>query len=496
MKFFISFILLLSSQSLFAQGNCSYLFIGIQAVTSLVQDVAKVQTSRFDPKFCQAFKDCGSFQSEKKKAEFIKQNNSKFLTLESRLAEAEKNLSVAKTEYEKLMKGTNEDALKALPYSHWISSLQNYISDTQKLNQTFKDFLKDPKSSLESVDTYDAFKDVPTLEVSQSRVKSAMAMLDSTPYIKTNNLYLDSYKKKIEDAQAATPPNLKIVKDYENSISYILKENKELEAKQKSLKDYLANPKTVPFPAPLLPKPYKSLTEKKDPCREAEMYYQEALSSANDHKSGHCGMTPSEMAAISFYTNSGYGCMNSYLRTKDEPFRNLDLLTQSLNSGLGKLPSYKGLVRRGGNLPDSLKSQHAKGSIVDYKAYTSTSTSDGFADSDDLFMIYSKNGKPIMSFSVHDDEFEVLFKEGTKFKILDVQPKGDKTFYIMKEVGTGSPSEEAKADAQLLSSIKSLPTKEYEGDGNKNKNPDKWSCPLDEKASIPKMIQQKKAPRF
>ena len=493
MKFFIFIILLISSHSLFAQGSCNYIVISAQAL-SLVQDVAKVQTSRFDPKFCQAFKDCGSFGYQKTIKDFLKENVDKLSTLDSKIEEAQQNMSIAKAEYEKLTKGSNEDAIKALAYTHWMYALEAHIKKNERLNTTYKNYVKDPKSSIDIIELYDAFSASPTLEKSQLKVNSIISDFDYTQRIKGMNGYLDEYQKKIDAAKAASPPDLKKVKYYEDDMNVMKVRIQSYEAYQKKMKDFLANPKTTPFPYELVPKPKEStLTHayKSDPCAEAEMYYQSSLRYAKSNMSGHCGMTPAELAAINYYANSGYGCMNSYLRVKEEPYRDLDLLTQALNSALAKLPSYKGLVRRGGNLPASVKTQHTKGSVIEYKAYTSTSTSNGFKESD-LFMIYSKNGKPIMSFSPHEGEFEVLFKEGTKFKILDVQPKGHKTYYVMKEVGTGTPAEEAKADAQLMSSITSLPTEEFKGD----KNSDKWACPIDEKASIPKMIQQKKAPRF
>jgi NAD:arginine ADP-ribosyltransferase len=195
-------------------------------------------------------------------------------------------------------------------------------------------------------------------------------------------------------------------------------------------------------------------------------------------KFGTCGLSEEEMVALYFYTATGFECMNNYLREpgpKDAPPQ---YLVSTLNKALSKLPSYKGLVRRGANLPGFAIAQHKKGEVVEYKAFTSSSTGGGFYLQDN-FLIYSSSGKPIMGLAANWTENEVLFATGAKFKVLEVFKKKNKNYYIMKEVA------ETVTDQEILNLVKetklSMP------------KPDHWECPQDS-VGLPASIPQLNSP--
>ena len=83
------------------------------------------------------------------------------------------------------------------------------------------------------------------------------------------------------------------------------------------------------------------------------------------------------------------------------------------------MPSYQGKVWRDVDFPDSVLSSYVVGGIVVEKGFSSSSYSDErFKKLPHRLLIHSKRGKIIQSLSVLPNEDEVLFKSGTKFKVL------------------------------------------------------------------------------
>ena len=151
---------------------------------------------------------------------------------------------------------------------------------------------------------------------------------------------------------------------------------------------------------------------------------------------GHqnCGLSVAEELSIIWYCGSGYGSLNGALRSTDpaviekfKPFKD------TLNEALKKLSPYGGYTVRGSNLPKSIRDQHTVGNIVKYSAFTSTSLTRGFGSSD-MFVIKSKTGHYVGSYSGAYHENEVLFASDTKFKILSVDKVDGANQYIMEEV--------------------------------------------------------------
>lgn len=166
-----------------------------------------------------------------------------------------------------------------------------------------------------------------------------------------------------------------------------------------------------------------------------------------------CGLTPAEFAILRYYTNHGYGCINAQLRAANilhsEPF------IQALNNGLGKIPNFVGFVNRGANLPNAVIEQHQVGAVLEYPSFTSTSLGSGFGGNV-KYKIFSKTGKPVMAFSGHKGEREILFRAPTRFKVLSKTP-GTPAFIVMKEVTPGlSAAQEAEEDQDFLNRYKDL----------------------------------------
>ncbi len=151
---------------------------------------------------------------------------------------------------------------------------------------------------------------------------------------------------------------------------------------------------------------------------------------------GHqnCGLSVAEELSIIWYCGNGYGSLNGALRSTDpaviekfKPFKD------TLNEALKKLSPFDGYTVRGSNLPKSIRDQHTVGNIVKYSAFTSTSLTRG-AGGDDRFVIKSKTGHYVGSYSPFYHENEVLFASDTKFKILSVDKVDGANQYIMEEV--------------------------------------------------------------
>ena len=147
---------------------------------------------------------------------------------------------------------------------------------------------------------------------------------------------------------------------------------------------------------------------------------------------------------MNYYTGDGYRTVNSTLRRASKQTDAVDKVEVEdikdgfvpiLNKGLERLRVYKGKVVRGATLPPEELKKHVVGAVVVYRAYTSTSISNGFGGLHQ-FVIHSKTGRYIDPFSASGGEREVLFKPGTAFKVLSVTKRKDgSTLFVLDEVG-------------------------------------------------------------
>lgn len=137
----------------------------------------------------------------------------------------------------------------------------------------------------------------------------------------------------------------------------------------------------------------------------------------------NCGLTEAEGAAIYDYTNSIYRNLNAALRSRSvDP--DLEAFATTLDHALDKLANFNGVVRRGTSLAPEARAKYFAGATVLEPAYTSTSIKKQF-QGDDQFEIQSATGKYIAPLSANHSEEEVLFRRGTKFKVLKVETDSD-----------------------------------------------------------------------
>jgi len=151
-------------------------------------------------------------------------------------------------------------------------------------------------------------------------------------------------------------------------------------------------------------------------------------------------LTPKEYLAILFYSASGSKHTNGILASGDKAdVAAIQPLLTLIDSGLNKLPDYKGEVLRGADIqPGQSPGDPLKGykpeKIITSKIYTSSSSSSvlppTFLYKNTHFKIVSKHGKDISKFSSMDHEKEVLFPRGARFKVLRSSlPKGPRSPY-------------------------------------------------------------------
>lgn len=134
-----------------------------------------------------------------------------------------------------------------------------------------------------------------------------------------------------------------------------------------------------------------------------------------------------EAVILREYTGHSAQQINAELRSNKPSLKALSF-ARILNRALNKLPSYRGKVWRDIDLPEKTLAKYFVGEVVTEKGFVSSSR-DEFERFDSArphrLLIHSKNGKIIEKISVLPLEYEVLFKSGTKFKVLKrTQEKG------------------------------------------------------------------------
>lgn len=142
-----------------------------------------------------------------------------------------------------------------------------------------------------------------------------------------------------------------------------------------------------------------------------------------------------EACAITKYTGGYYGSLNSYLRGESvygitaAKKREYDQFKIICNRGLEKMPKFEGVVWRGANISEDIIERYAlnmsKGAPITFEGFTSTSRIKGANFSGNvMFRIQSKTGAIVEDISLHKSEKEVLFRAGSRFKVLKMEKRG------------------------------------------------------------------------
>jgi hypothetical protein len=130
----------------------------------------------------------------------------------------------------------------------------------------------------------------------------------------------------------------------------------------------------------------------------------------------------SQLAAIRGYTEEGYDPLNKALRSRDAAeLREYGPYIRAVTEGLRQLPDYVGTVYRGTHLGAEILARYEPGAVVTELAFTSTSASPHSSYSGNAqYTIKSRHGKDVTQISGHNNEREVIFPPGTRFKVLEV----------------------------------------------------------------------------
>ncbi len=154
-------------------------------------------------------------------------------------------------------------------------------------------------------------------------------------------------------------------------------------------------------------------------------------------------ITPEELSLPSRYCK-GSGFINNYLKGHDSYVEWKDVLEDykvGVNGVCEKMPRYNGYTYRGVSISGDADKQitevlecFKKGELLKYDVVTSTTTritvadsfasayakSDGTYSPHIIFKIYGRSGVNVKPISYFSSEDEILFRAGTKYKIIDV----------------------------------------------------------------------------
>ena len=155
--------------------------------------------------------------------------------------------------------------------------------------------------------------------------------------------------------------------------------------------------------------------------RESEEKPKEEKDSNNNEKES---LSKFDKDLIEEYTESLHESLNSELR---QPIGDPDLEEKAndLSEAINKLPDFKGNVIRFQPINEiTLKMLNSNiGKVITFKAFTSTSKIEDLSKkkkNDFIFKIKSNSGKDISSYSSREEEQEVLFDKGSKFKLISI----------------------------------------------------------------------------
>lgn len=222
-----------------------------------------------------------------------------------------------------------------------------------------------------------------------------------------------------------------------NSVPYknwvkAIESGKIKEPKQKVTKPPKKEPGNLPVNTEVLEKDYD---------------FKQSMGSVSHKRLDHPTINEHEAASIHYYTTSKYHEINKYLRQRagiqegdtfsDPEKQFFTEVENSLSNALDKIKTkYNGVVYRGVNrLNEKQLARYVVGEEVVEPFFKSSSYDPSKAFSGEVtFKINSKNGKKIESLSNIPSEKEVLFKSGTRYKVLEKIEKYGTTFIELQEL--------------------------------------------------------------
>ena len=152
----------------------------------------------------------------------------------------------------------------------------------------------------------------------------------------------------------------------------------------------------------------------------------------------HKRMTQVEAFSVIRYTGNFYYNINSYLRTGKRNQETMESYVRVTNSGLDRIKSYKGYSYRGTKLKAKefekyLNAKNSDSLFVEPAYLSTTSDTSKVFKGNAFFEVKSKSGKSVKDVSQFPDELEILFKAGTRFKVIEAVEVDGKYNIILEE---------------------------------------------------------------
>ena len=146
-------------------------------------------------------------------------------------------------------------------------------------------------------------------------------------------------------------------------------------------------------------------------------------------------MTDPELAATYSYTTEKSG-WHHYRRLNDElrnaldagraPAQRVEDYMLTLNDALDRMPDQAGTFWRGVSLSAAERASYIPGSVHTWAAFSSSSRKKEKAfRRNALFRVKGRHGKDIKGYSAYASEDEVLFRAGTRVRVIELGQERD-----------------------------------------------------------------------
>jgi hypothetical protein len=145
-------------------------------------------------------------------------------------------------------------------------------------------------------------------------------------------------------------------------------------------------------------------------------------------------LSDDEILSLSMYSSYLYDNVNTSLRQGGHKKAAILPFLAVMIHAIDKLPPYEGTVYRQTDLPPDISHQHSVGQIVTYPAFTSSSSNTVGWTGSHKMTIFSKTGRFIAPYSQHPKESEIIFKPGSKFKVIERRTDGKFTYVTVEEI--------------------------------------------------------------
>ena len=225
------------------------------------------------------------------------------------------------------------------------------------------------------------------------------------------------------------------------------------EADQAAIREVLAK-RAALLKSQVVPRVRASMRAAKDPSAHQARtrsgmggWYDRALSGGKRKVAAGAprhDMTDPELATTYAYTTeeavwSHYRKLNQELRDAFEgqraPPKRIEDYALTLNDALDRLPDQAGRFWRNVQMSAAEQAAYSPGSIHTWAAFSSASTrQDVFGSRNTRFVIRGRHGKDIRRYSAYPREDEVIFKAGTRVRVVG-RREGRKTYIEVEEVG-------------------------------------------------------------